>query len=66
MKKALKELWDECVDIFKDNISPKPFDTWFACIEPQTFDGKQLVIAVPSRFRRCCPESVCRHCRSRG
>lgn len=50
MKKELKELWDECVDIFKDNISPKQFDTWFACIEPQTFDGKQLVIAVPSRF----------------
>ena len=50
MTKALKELWDECVEIFQDNISPKQFDTWFACIEPQSFDGQQLVIAVPSRF----------------
>ena len=50
MTKALKELWDECVEIFKDNITPKQFDTWFACIEPQAFDGKQLIIAVPSRF----------------
>jgi len=50
MTKALKELWDECVEIIRDNISPKQFDTWFACIEPQSFDGKQLVVAVPSRF----------------
>ena len=50
MTKALKELWDECVEIIKDNISPKQFDTWFACIDPQSFDGQQLVIAVPSRF----------------
>ena len=50
MTKALKELWDECVEIIRDNISPKQFDTWFACIEPQSFDGQQLVIAVPSRF----------------
>ena len=50
MTKALKELWDECVEIIRDSISPKQFDTWFACIEPQSFDGQQLVIAVPSRF----------------
>jgi len=50
MTKALKELWDECVEIFKDNITPKQFDTWFACIEPQSFEGQRLVIAVPSRF----------------
>lgn len=50
MTKALKELWDECVEIIRDNISPKQFDTWFACIEPQSFDHQQLVIAVPSRF----------------
>jgi len=30
MTKALKELWDECVEIIRDNISPKQFDTWFA------------------------------------
>ena len=23
MTKALKELWDECVEIIRDNISPK-------------------------------------------
>ena len=50
MTKALKELWDECVEIIKDNITPKQFDTWFACIEPKSFDGKQLILAVPSRF----------------
>ena len=50
MTKELKELWDECVDIIKDNISPKQFDTWFACIEPRSFEQRQLVLAVPSRF----------------
>jgi len=50
MKKELIDLWDECVEIIKDNISPKQFDTWFACIEPREFEGNQLVLAVPSRF----------------
>lgn len=43
-------MWDECVEIIKDNISPKQFETWFACIEPRSFKDKQLVIAVPSQF----------------
>lgn len=50
MNNELKEMWDECVEIIRDNISPQQYQTWFSCIEPKSFDGKQLVLAVPSHF----------------
>lgn len=50
MSKDLKDVWSECIEIIKDNISPKQYDIWFACIEPVSFNDGQLVIAVPSQF----------------
>lgn len=50
MTKELKEMWDECVNIIKDNISQKQYETWFECIEPVSFENGQLVVAVPSQF----------------
>ncbi|MCQ2113021.1 MAG: chromosomal replication initiator protein DnaA [Bacteroidaceae bacterium] len=50
MNKELKEMWNACVEIIKDNITPSQFDTWFSCIEPKSYDGQQLIITVPSHF----------------
>ncbi len=50
MTNELKELWERCVDIIKDNISQKQYETWFECIEPVSFEDNQLMIAVPSHF----------------
>ena len=50
MKQELQKLWDECVEIIKDNITPRQFETWFACVELRSFKDNQLVIGVPSRF----------------
>ena len=50
MTKELKEQWDECVKIIRDNISAEQYDTWFACIEPRSYNDQQLLLAVPSQF----------------
>ncbi|MBQ4277276.1 MAG: chromosomal replication initiator protein DnaA [Bacteroidaceae bacterium] len=50
MKQELKEMWDKCAIIIKDNITPEQYDTWFACIEPRSYTDGQLMLAVPSQF----------------
>ncbi len=50
MSKELKEMWDECIQIIKDNISAEQFETWFTCIEPLSYKSGKLLVAVPSHF----------------
>ncbi len=50
MTNELKEMWEECVKIIRDNISRKQYETWFECIGPVSFKDNQLMIAVPSQF----------------
>ena len=44
------ELWDNCLEVIKDNIAESTFNTWFAPIIPLKFEDKTLVIQVPSQF----------------
>ncbi|MCQ2331862.1 MAG: chromosomal replication initiator protein DnaA [Paludibacteraceae bacterium] len=45
-----QQLWNECLSIIKDNISEDHYKTWFMPIVPIKFDGKDLLLQVPSQF----------------
>ncbi|MGE0078791.1 MAG: chromosomal replication initiator protein DnaA [Bacteroidales bacterium] len=45
-----KEVWQNCLKIIKDNVSPVSFKTWFEPIIPVKLDKNVLTIQVPSPF----------------
>lgn len=45
-----KEVWQNCLKIIKDNVSPVSFKTWFEPIIPIKLEKKVLTIQVPSPF----------------
>lgn len=45
-----KILWGKCLQIFKDNLPEAQFDAWFKPIVSSSFDGKKLVLCVPSQY----------------
>ncbi|MCD4790816.1 MAG: chromosomal replication initiator protein DnaA [Bacteroidales bacterium] len=50
MKKNCKAVWENCLNIIKDNISHQSFKTWFEPIKPIKLDNDVLTIQVPSQF----------------
>ncbi len=44
------EVWDNCLQIIKDNIHYQSFKTWFEPIIPLKIDNNVLTIQVPSQF----------------
>jgi len=45
-------LWNSCLNLIKDNISPRAFETWFSPSVADTLVGDVLTIKVPSQFYR--------------
>jgi chromosomal replication initiation ATPase DnaA len=45
-----KLLWERCLDIIRDNISPKQFAASFAFVELHSFENGKLILDVPSEF----------------
>lgn len=47
-----QELWAQCCQFIKDNISPLQYDTWFRDISCKDYDaeGRRLVLVVPGSF----------------
>ncbi len=45
-----REVWDNCLQIIRDNIPESSFRTWFEPIRPVRMDGSTLTIQVPSGF----------------
>lgn len=45
-----KLLWDRCLDIIRDNISPEQFAASFAFVKLRSFEDGKLVLDVPSEF----------------
>ena len=43
-------LWARCLEIIRDNVSEQVFKTWFEKIRPQSWDGTQLTVDLPSQF----------------
>src|SRR5690606_35542509 len=44
------EIWNQCLDMFKKNITPQAFKTWFLPIKPVKFLNNVLTIQVPNKF----------------
>ena len=49
MEKAQK-VWNDCLSVIKDNVSPRSFQTWFEPIKPVKLKTKVLTLQVPSQF----------------
>lgn len=50
MEQTPKQLWDRCLDIIRDNITPEQFAASFAFVELHSFENGKLVLNVPSEF----------------
>ncbi len=50
MEKGYTKVWDNCLEIIKDNVSSQSFKTWFEPIKPIKLVGNVLTIQVPSQF----------------
>lgn len=50
MKKDCKVVWDNCLDVIRDNVPYQSYRTWFEPIVPIKIDDNVLTIQVPSQF----------------
>ena len=50
MKKDCKGVWENCLEVIRDNVPYQSFRTWFEPIVPVKLDEKVLTIQVPSQF----------------
>jgi chromosomal replication initiator protein len=50
MSKKHDKVWENCLEIIKDNVSLQAFKTWFEPIRPLKFEKDVLTIQVPSQF----------------
>ncbi len=50
MKKTSTHVWSNCLQIIKDNIPARSFQTWFEPIKALRLEGDVLTIQVPSLF----------------
>lgn len=50
MNKDRLHLWDDCLKIFKDNLSPEQYRAWFEPISCVSCDKDEIVLHVPSAF----------------
>jgi chromosomal replication initiator protein len=50
MQKTLEQVWQNCLKLIKDNVSPQNYKTWFEPIQPIRLEDKVLTIEVPSQF----------------
>ena len=49
-EKSAENVWNNCLKLIQDNVSPQSFKTWFDPIRPIKLEGKVLTIQVPSQF----------------
>jgi chromosomal replication initiator protein len=54
MDESAEHVWDECLDIIRDNVRRQSYKTWFEPLKAQSLaeedDLKKLTIQLPSRF----------------
>jgi len=50
MSENLKGVWERCLQIIRDNVSPQSYQTWFEPIRPVKLEKQVLTIQVPSQF----------------
>lgn len=45
-----ESLWNQCLNIIKDNVPELSYSTWFTPIVPLQYEDKALLLQVPSHF----------------
>ncbi|MES2837989.1 MAG: chromosomal replication initiator protein DnaA [Bacteroidota bacterium] len=50
MEKSFEKIWESCLAVIKDNVSPQSFKTWFEPIKAVKLSESVLTIQVPSQF----------------
>ena len=54
MQRSAEAVWDECLEIIRDNISRQSFKTWFEPLKPLSLAEEggfvKLMVQLPSRF----------------
>jgi len=50
MDRSPEKVWNECLKIIKDNVTPQSYTTWFEPITATKLEDDILTIEVPSQF----------------
>lgn len=50
MNRDLNDIWNECLQMFRENVPPQAYSTWFEPIKPVDYRDGLLTIQVPSDF----------------
>ncbi len=50
IEQSFEKIWQNCLDIIKDNVNQQSYKTWFEPIRPVKLKGSVLTIQVPSQF----------------
>ena len=50
MSKNHESVWESCLEVIKDNVTPQGYKTWFDPIKPVKLQDNVLTIQVPSQF----------------
>jgi chromosomal replication initiator protein len=50
MENDFEKVWQNCLDVIRDNVNQQSFKTWFEPIKPVKLHGSILTIQVPSQF----------------
>ncbi|MDP2424546.1 MAG: DnaA N-terminal domain-containing protein, partial [Bacteroidales bacterium] len=50
MKQDHNTVWENCLEVIKDNINHQSLKTWFMPIKPVRLEDNVLTIQVPSQF----------------
>ena len=50
MKNDCHILWNNCLNVIRDNIPEPAFNAWFLPIVPLSYEDNVLTIQVPSQF----------------
>ena len=50
MQNTCTQVWNNCLQIIKDNIPAQSFKTWFEPISALKLEGSVLTVQVPSLF----------------
>jgi chromosomal replication initiator protein len=50
MEAQHEQIWNNCLDMIRDNIPQESYQTWFHPIQPLKLEDNQLTVQVPSKF----------------
>lgn len=50
MEVSCGTVWNDCLEVIRENVGEENFNTWFKPIQPLRVDGDVLTIQVPSQF----------------